>query len=135
MNNKIKEAIRKYDKDFVKNTHWYTLITRCARNYIVFAEKVDGISRAYGWRDKEFLNGYSIIKRIDMKILENDFTKTIWHFKTIKNDYGKIGYIVSSNRDCLESQVSKETYDIIYQMIIEKSKEISNSKIIIEEIF
>ena len=41
----IKEILHKYDKEFVKGALRYTLITRASRNYVVFANKVDGVSR------------------------------------------------------------------------------------------
>jgi len=128
----IKELIKKYDREFVKHSIRHTMITRSARNYIVFAEKVDGVKRTY-WFDDNFLNGYSTIKKTKVEILENSWVKSVWYFKVIEAG-NRIGYKIDSWLDCLDVQVSKETFDIVYQMIIEKQKEVPNSEIIITEI-
>lgn len=126
----IREILHKYDKEFVKGALHYTLITRACRNYVVFADKVDGVSRTV----EKPLNGYRTAKRIQVTVYEKKSLRCIWYFDTIES-YGKIGYRVSSWRDCIDVEVSKETGNIMYQLIMEKGKETPQSKIVVERLW
>ena len=125
--NIILDNLKKYDRNFVKNPLWSTKATRAARNYVYFSKKVDNEERVIGWVDKNFLNGYTIIDSTQLTIEEDGFTKTVWFFETIQqSDNGKIGYRVHSFRDNINTQVSKETGNVMYLMILAKAKEMNH---------
>lgn len=124
--NTVLENLKKYDKKFfVEGSISLTEVTRAARNYIYFDEEVDNVHRSIGWQDKDFLNGFTTTKRVQVTVKEDGRTKTVWFFDTIKAG-NKTGYKVSSFRDCIEVQVSQETGNMMYLMIMAKAKELSN---------
>lgn len=127
----IREILHQYDREFVKNALHYTLITRACRNYVVFADKVDKVSRVV----EHPLNGYRTTKRIQVEVYEKKSLRCIWYFDTIETDFGQVGYRVSSWRDCIDVEVSKETGNIMYQMIMEKGKLTPQSKIVVERLW
>lgn len=118
----IKALVKKYDygKKFP-----YAEITRPAINYIHSV-------KCYGWEDKEHVNGYQCIKWVKVTVEVNDRIQTIWNFRTVQEQFGKVGYIVDSWCNQFERQVSKKDGNIAYMMIMEKAKEIKGVKIIIE---
>lgn len=129
--NNVLETIKKYDKDFVKGALWHTHVTRPSRNYIVFADRVDNVKREYGYRDKEYLNGYTVEKMVKVTISEDGFLKSVWYFDTIKLGE-QTGYRVRSFKDCLEVQVSKETGNILYMMIMIQAKNMKGASVKVE---
>lgn len=129
--NEIREILHKYDREFVKNALHYTLITRACRNYVLFADRVDGVSRTV----ENPLNGFTRTKRVQVTVSEDNSVKAIWYFDEIADNLGRKGYRVSSWRDCIDVEVSKETGNIMYQMIMEKGKLTPQSKIVVERLW
>ena len=123
--------IDKLIKEFDYGKDYPSRVTKPANNYIRSV-------KSYGWGDKEFVNGYQLIKWVSVSIVCNNITESVWHFKTAQevwNDHkGKIGYIVNSWLDNFERQVSKEDGNTAYLMILKKAKEIEGAKIVIETI-
>lgn len=117
----IKQLIKKYDN----GKSYPSRVTRAANNYIRSVKH-------YGWDDKEFVNGYQQIKSVKVTVMLENSVQTIWHFDTVQERFGKIGYLVHSWRDHFDLQVSKEDGNIAYLMIMQKAKQIKGAKVIVE---
>lgn len=117
----IKQLIKKYDN----GKSYPSRVTRAANNYIRSVKH-------YGWDDKEFVNGYQQIKTVKVTVMMENRIQTIWHFDTVQEQFGKIGYRVHSWCDHFDLQVSKEDGNIAYLMIMQKAKQIKGAKVIVE---
>lgn len=119
------DKIEKLINEFDNGKEYPSRVTRAANNYIRSVKH-------YGWDDDEFVNGYQLIKSVKVTVMMKDNIQTIWHFDTVQEQFGKIGYIVHSWRDHFDLQVSKEDGNIAYLMIMQKAKEVKGAKVIIE---
>lgn len=119
----IKELINKYDN----GKEYPSKATRAARNFIVSNDV-----KCYGWEDKEFVNGFQLVKSVKLIVMLENRIQTIWCFDTIKGYGDKVGYRVHSWCDQFDVQISKEDGNTAYLMIMKKAKEIKGSKVIME---
>lgn len=119
----IEQLIKKYDN----GKEYPSRVTRAARNFIVSDEV-----RCYGWNDKEFVNGFQQVKSVKLTVMLGNRIQTIWHFDTIQEKFGKIGYRVHSWGDQLDVQVSKEDGNAAYLMIMQMSKKVEGIEVIVE---
>lgn len=105
----------------------YDIATDNARRFLLSDR-----AKTYGWKDEEFINGYSRIKTVKVTVMYNDSVTSIWYFETARETFGKIGYIVHSWRNQINVQVSKEDGNKAYAMIMREAKEIKGCKVIVE---
>lgn len=123
-NIRINQLIKEHDRD-INRLYPPSVITRAANNYIRSV-------KSYGWDDKEFINGYQMIKWVRVTVKLNRSIQTIWSFKVGKEANGKVGYIVNSWKDHFDVQISKEDGNTAYMMIMQKAKEIKGVEVIVE---
>ena len=77
----------------------------------------------YGFNDDEFVNGYKVVAETVVTTYYQDGLEAVWYFDKVEEEYtNKIGYIVSSWRNQLDMQVSKETGNKAFQLIIDRAR-------------
>ena len=121
------EHINQLIKEFDFGKDYPSKITKAAAQFI----KSNRV-KCYGWNDAEFVNGYQDVKETKVTVMLNNRIESIWHFRIVKESFGKVGYIVRSWCDQLDVQISKDDGNTAYLMIVQKAKEINGAKIIVE---
>jgi hypothetical protein len=119
----IEQMIRKHDN----GKEYPSRVTRAARRFIVSDDV-----KCYGWGDEEFVNGFQQVKTVKVIVTMNNRIQTIWHFDTIQERFGKIGYRVHSWCDQIDVQISKEDGNTAYLMIMQMVERVDGAKVIVE---
>lgn len=117
----IEDLIKSEEANISKSTLIASKVTKAARHYVYNSEL-----------PSTQLNGFHTEERVELTVLgKNSNTETVWYIEKIADRFNNIGYRIESWRDCLDVQVTQETANLAYLMIVTKATEVKDSQLII----
>ena len=117
----VEDLIKSEEASILKGTLISSEVTKAARHYVYNSESPE-----------TQLNGFHIEERCELTVLgKTSHTETVWYIEKIADNFNNIGYRIESWRDCLDVQVTQETANLAYLMIVTKATEVKDSQLII----